>query len=270
MSSEMDPNTFSQHLISALKNPSVVKELTALIESCFQVKILELEAKLEEKEFVLNDLAEKVEVKDIALKKLTEIVEEKDNALKMLSKKDEEKENVIKQLSVKETSLEDEVDSLEQYSRRNSLRVSNLPEGEHENPVERALELFNVKMNVAPPIVLTDLDRVHRVGKKDSTNPKHRALLIKFATYRARNAVFSKRSELFDSGKPRNEAIYVNEDVTPKRAKQLYELRKLKKANKIKDAWTHDGNIVIKDMQDKIKPIRQQQVNELIRSLTSV
>lgn len=51
-----------------------------------------------------------------------------------------------------------------------------------------------------PPISLADIDRLHRVGKP--THGKNRPVLVKFATYRARQAVYSYRMAL---GPPRKD-----------------------------------------------------------------
>ena len=50
--------------------------------------------------------------------------------------------------------------------------------------------------------------------------------------------------------------IFLNEDVTGIRAKLAREARMLKKSRKIDDTWTFNYNLIIKDLDHKICPIR--------------
>ena len=58
------------------------------------------------------------------------------------------------------TSVRSELDSLEQYSRRNSLTVSGLPETEQENTDA----LVKTQTPAGVSVTAADLDRSHRVG----------------------------------------------------------------------------------------------------------
>ena len=53
------------------------------------------------------------------------------------------KDKQIEELHKKINNLYDSTDKLEQYSRRNSLRVFGIPEGEHEDPADIAFDLVN-------------------------------------------------------------------------------------------------------------------------------
>lgn len=109
------------------------------------------------------------------------------------------KEEKITDLDKRVVSLEKQVDDLEQYSRRNSVRISGLPEYPNTDPSDVTLYLLNKTMGITPPVQYTDLDRVHRVGKPRSTGP--RGMLVKFATYRSRQRVFAARDSLRSGGR---------------------------------------------------------------------
>ena len=94
----------------------------------------------------------------------------------VIIKKDEK----IVDLDKRVMSLEKQVDDLEQYSRRNSVRISGLPEYPNSDPADVTLYLLNKTMGITPPLQYADLDRVHRVGKPRSTGA--RGMLVKFAT----------------------------------------------------------------------------------------
>ncbi|ELT88644.1 hypothetical protein CAPTEDRAFT_199468, partial [Capitella teleta] len=116
------------------------------------------------------------------------------------------KDATIDDLRRRVVTLETSNDSLEQYQRRNSLRIAGFPEDENEDILTRTLELMNTTMSVEPAITAHDVDRIHRVGKKDGGKP--RSVIIKFATYRARHRVMQHRRNL------RNTTHFINEDLT--------------------------------------------------------
>ena len=93
--------------------------------------------------------------------------------------------------------LEDDNHSLEQYSRRNSLRISNIPEGQNEQTDEIVCELAE-KMNVH--IKRSDIDQSHRVGRIEPRlgpgNRHHRDIIVKFARYNARGQVFQVSKQI--------------------------------------------------------------------------
>lgn len=157
----------------------------------------------------------------------------------------------IKELEKRVEVLESSSDSLEQYSRRNSLRLYGVEEKDHDNILETSLNLFQTQMNIdIQPIAI---DRVHRIGKKTS-NGQPRPVLVKFASYRQRELVFKAKSRLKHS-QPEGRRVYINEDLTKHRAQLLFEARKLKRERQISDCWTFDGRIIIKNRRGKIETI---------------
>ena len=169
-------------------------------------------------------------------------------------------------------------DDLEQYSRRNSLRISGVTQSQDEDVEKEILTMFNTKMQVTPPITTADIDRAHRTGTvTEKSGP--RAIIVKFATYRARQRVYASRSMLGPPDKRRKpgdpwnrkqnegatterppyaQAIWVNEDLTLQRSALLYKARQKKKPHKINDCWTHDGRIMIKNTYGKIMQIKTE------------
>ena len=76
-------------------------------------------------------------------------------------------------------------DALEQYTRRNSVRISGYPEQANENIDEIVLTIAGV---IDVQLLPSDIDRSHRVGKTGKTTgkPRHRDIILKVATYNAR------------------------------------------------------------------------------------
>ena len=77
------------------------------------------------------------------------------------------------------------VDELEQYDRRNSLRLSlNTKEEDAENTDEIVM---NVAKKLGVDIECSDISRSHRVGRPGS---KPRPILVKFVSYRMREKLY--------------------------------------------------------------------------------
>lgn len=91
-----------------------------------------------------------------------------------------------------------------------------------------------------------DIDRVHRVGKPNSSG-KARQIIVKFATYRARQKVYKNRSRLREGV---NRGVYINEDLTRTRSNLLFQARQMVKTGKIDSAWSSDGVILLRGIKD--------------------
>ena len=88
--------------------------------------------------------------------------------------------------------LQDRVDSLEQYSRRNNVRISGVPEST--SAVENTDAIVK-KVGEAFGVTITDemIDRSHRVGKPGRMG---RDVLVKFTSYRYKHLIMRVRSGL--------------------------------------------------------------------------
>jgi hypothetical protein len=159
--------------------------------------------------------------------------------------------------------LSAEADGLEQYTRRNSARISGIPENDNEDVTAKIMDVLNNDLELDPPLCLSEVDRVHRVGKpkpkpkptspgaESTPPPAPRQVLIKFATYRSRKRVMDLRAKL----KNGDFGLYKSEDLTKKRSELLYKARMLKRAKRINGTWTADGKILILDPQNKVVAI---------------
>ena len=65
--------------------------------------------------------------------------------------------------------------------------------------------------------------------------------------------MFRGRTQLKTHNQQHREAqIFINEDLTMRRASLAFQTRMLKKARKINDCWTANGKIVLKDLANKV------------------
>ena len=84
------------------------------------------------------------------------------------------------------------MDDQEQYSRRNNLRITIIPEQETEGTAAVKLEMINRGVCQDEPITVPDVDRMHRLGKRrDDGTP--RPILLRLSTYQARNRIYKHR-----------------------------------------------------------------------------
>ena len=121
------------------------------------------------------------------------------------------------------------VDAVEQYSRRNSIRVLGVPCVSANETEKAVLELIN---NGSGLSILPDhVDRCHPVGRERNGR---RDIIVKFTSYRFRREVLSKRKEFRESG------ISVVEDLTSKRYKLLKSARAHLGAREV---WVSEGRV---------------------------
>ena len=145
-------------------------------------------------------------------------------------------ENEVERLSL-------EVDALEQYGRRNAFRIYNpdWKEQMDENTDDMIMDVIINKLKLSDfPRWL--ISRSHRVGKPRTQEDRPRPILVKFISYRAIEAVMS-------AGKHLPRGTYINEDLTGATYRLAYQVRELRRANKVSDTLTCDGRVYIKTTQ---------------------
>ena len=176
----------------------------------------------------------------------------------------------ITQLRSENTELRNELDDLQQYSRRNAIRISGIPEPANEKPqdvqkVVKKLIADDMKVDIND----FDFCRMHRVGKAKPVSAQHpeglpRQIIVKFTRYSARRKVMKARKTLKDLT-DRPHRIYVNEDLTRKRAQLARLARTAKNNKKIKDTWVFDGKIFIKLQDDSVNVVTTEtKLRELV------
>lgn len=110
---------------------------------------------------------------------LQELVNSVANAVtKVLENKINELSRELDQLNEDVTALEYKHDNLEQYSRRNNIRIYGIPRTTDENIEEIVLDLFNHKLNCK--VNSNDMEICHRVGRNRDGK---QAIFIKFFSY---------------------------------------------------------------------------------------
>lgn len=158
--------------------------------------------------------------------------------------------NQIDGLRQENAQLRDEIDSLEQYSRRELVRFSGIPEtaGEDTTAIVR-----NIVQEIDSDWVDTDIIRSHRVGKprtdRQGRKPFPRQIIVRLKDTAVKRRILKCSKTLKDT---QHSNVMINEDLTKRRNALAYKARKLKSGGFITNTWTIDGKIFLKDATGNI------------------
>ena len=109
-----------------------------------------------------------------------------------------ELKDTVKRLSKDNSMLKEKCIKLDNYSRRNHLKICNVREEQNENGFDTIRKVYNLSRDYGFPLNPKDVDRIHRVGQK-SRSP--RAILVKFLrTEDKENALLRGKEIYFDHG----------------------------------------------------------------------
>lgn len=140
--------------------------------------------------------------------------------------------------------LQDRTDELEQYQRRNNLRVFGVDEVSGEDTDRIVKELCRDKLGVDLPH--TAICRSHRVGRQPQPGPdgkkRHRAIIVRFTSYQVRREVYGAKKKLKGTG------VTIREDLTGRRMEVL---RGATATHGVRSTWTQDGRILWVDKTGK-------------------
>jgi len=154
---------------------------------------------------------------------------------------EQEVEAVHAKLSVANAAI----DELEQYSRRNALRIwFPQPESHEDNTDKMVLDYAN---SIGVTLDPSEIGRSHRVGPPNRNRSKPRAIIVKFTTYNTRRRLYEARKK--------NQEVFVSEDLTHTRSRVFFNARLERKAGRFLHVWTRDGRINIRLHDNSIKVI---------------
>lgn len=197
----------------------------------------------------------------------TKVIEDQKVIIKDQSKQLDSKSETICELECEVKYLMSEVDKLkwglddlEQYGRRNSLRINNL---QLERPFDKfgnEREFTRSVLNFLNRVILkgqgvlqeSDIERCHTIGRPKKSRPKQ--VIVKFARYHDKRRVFLAKSSL----KGNSYKTFITEDLTSANHSIIKSLLPLKKSEKIDSFWSRDGKIFVKMTKEgdviRIKP----------------
>lgn len=157
--------------------------------------------------------------------------------------------------------LEDRIDEMEQYSRRTCLKFCGVPEsnGDHEDTDVIILNIINndILQQSVTRLTLDNIGRSHRLGPKKAGTTRN--IIVRFISYRHRALVYSNKRHLKNRNISSRNKIFVNEALTQKRMKLFNKTRQLYSDKLIRNCWTYDGRIFVRNLDDtQTVPIRSE------------
>ena len=169
----------------------------------------------------------------------------------------------IASLKVEVRKLREDHDALEQYGRRNNLRISGLPEpqlepDQAEDTTGTIVQLANDVLKLDPPLQATDIEVSHRLKRpKNARQGEPRPVIVRFRSKQERFRVISNRKHLKAHNENQDNPfnIYINEDLTYMHAKLFSVVRLLQKKKNFGQVWTYNGGIRVKDLQGTVQVI---------------
>lgn len=144
---------------------------------------------------------------------------------------------------IQEKVINSKLDDIEQYSRRNNIRISGIPETDlRENTDNIVTDI--VKNKIGIQISRNDICRSHRVGRKRDDKP--RQIIVKLVRHNTKVAILRKRKDL-NADESNN--IKISEDLTKGRLAAIH-LINTKAKECVQKLWTTDGVINVRKKKD--------------------
>lgn len=144
--------------------------------------------------------------------------------------------------------LKTRLDTIDQVSRINNIIVSGFSEVQDEKLLERFLKFSSDYLMTI--LQAEDIMAIFRLGKIQPDKSKSRPILVKFKTSQQKLDVYKARIHLrrMDIGKdhPHSSPIFLNEDLTPRKAALYKQCREALKDKKVFNCWTFNGVIWVK------------------------
>ena len=211
---EGQSDKFIQTYLESLNDPSVEEALSAIIQDPFLQYVQQLETTT------------------------------KSNQHKIVAPETE-----LRTTKSKRYSLQRHLRELQQYTRRNALRVYNpsWPEPiNQEEPEDTNALILQLAKDLNVPLAAWEIGWSHRVGRpRNDGSP--RPIIVKFYFIQCSKTCIWRQEET--ARYTPSSGIYINEDLTPENNKLAYDARQLKRNGQLYDTFTHDGYIFVRRNQ---------------------
>jgi len=148
-----------------------------------------------------------------------------------------------------QTKMNGKLNELEQYSRRNNIRINGVEEDPNETSAQTTDKVVEVIQRHFRDVTLEkeDIDIAHRLGEKKDGK---RQIIVKLISRSKKNEIFrDKKRDLTDIG------IFINEDLTKLNQHALLCVKK-KLPDEVDSAWTRDGQVKYKNMMGNIHALK--------------
>ena len=150
-------------------------------------------------------------------------------------------------------SLWSSLDEIEQYTRKNSLEISGVPESCYTSTEEVVL---NVARALNVDITPNDIEITHKLRRRGATD----TIITKFVSHKAKSELYKRRTKLKDikltdiypsyASAINTSRLFINENLTNFRRHLLGRANGMKRDGLLLSAWTIDGKVFVKTSPD--------------------
>ena len=168
------------------------------------------------------------------------LIEDKNEEIKtIINKKDDEIKKVRTEIKTEVDKRTETVNELEQYGRRNNIRISGLrndkPYTTSQETAWQVVSFLNEKMGL--DLSVQQIDIAHRLGP--FSRERNRNVIVKFISRQVKYNILAHCNAL------RNTGVYINEDLTRLNQKVLSSMR-LKDTVNVEKSWSFEGKLFLK------------------------
>ena len=168
------------------------------------------------------------------------------------------KERLVKEME--ETDLlKEEIDDLEQYTRKNSLEIHGVPEDAYTSTEEVVIKLGEV---LEAPISSEDIEISHKL------KTRNKAIIVEFLNHKVKSKLYKCRVKLkhvkpadvfpsasYSAAIDREPRLFINENLTAYRRDIMKKANGMRRDQLIQSAWTLDGKVFVKTSPEG-QPVR--------------
>ncbi|XP_052261760.1 myosin-6-like [Dreissena polymorpha] len=171
-----------------------------------------------------------------------------------LQEQKEENERLKKALKNNEYANQLHINELEQYSRRNNIRIEGIEDSEREDYIETTEKVINTLNAHIPDLNLSkiDIDISHRIGPFQ--RQKKRPIIVKMVSRMRRHQIMQAAKLLRKKAQP----VYVNDHLTKLNAEVFASVRR-KQSDIVKSTWTREGAIFYRDVNEQTHKVNTEQ-----------
>ena len=188
-------------------------------------------------------LFEKDQENDQLKKNISDLKEEIENKQTEINERKAENVKLKEEIESNNITMESKMNDIEQYSRKNNIRISGLPETGTETAEVTTLKVVQKMNEVLPDLDLQPehIDIAHRMGKHKKD--RHRQIIVKFNSRMKKDQILRKRKSF------KGTDIFISEDLTPTNQLVLACIRR-KMPDEVEQSWSKGGHLYYKLKSD--------------------
>ena len=212
----------------------------------------------------LQDVVREIRLLEEKFQKIiqVEISSIKENIIELNAEKNELKTEMSK-MHTKTNELLSKINDIEQYTRRNNLRIFGVPDpGDWETAAEseeKVLSIFHQKLKMYN-IKSEQIEACHRIGRYKEG--KNRAVIVRFISRKTKDSIIKERKQL------KGTRILIAEDLTRENAAWFFKVKmSVKDESSISSVWTHNGETFVYGPSGKVKISMNSDLNKLTELL---